>query len=121
VLAFVGLKMVWLNQLFDGKFPITISLAIIGGIIGASVVLSLLFPRQHHEAAEAGAGAEPPAGAELKERRNGRKSDASKETGRKKKRKRPSLTVRILRKAIAIYLLLLGLGLILRAAFGFSL
>src|SRR5215204_1379991 len=47
VLAFVGLKMVWLNDLFDGKFPITVSLAIIGAIIGASVVLSLLFPRKH--------------------------------------------------------------------------
>jgi len=46
VLVFVGLKMVWLNDMFDGKFPITISLAIIGGVIGSSVVLSLLFPRK---------------------------------------------------------------------------
>jgi tellurite resistance protein TerC len=46
VLVFVGLKMVWLNDLFDGKFPITLSLAIIGGVIGSSVVLSLLFPRK---------------------------------------------------------------------------
>jgi tellurite resistance protein TerC len=45
VLVFVGLKMVWLNRLFDGHFPITISLAIILGVIGASIGLSLLFPK----------------------------------------------------------------------------
>lgn len=49
VLVFVGLKMVWLNDLFDGKFPITVSLAIIGAVIGASVVLSLLFPRRERK------------------------------------------------------------------------
>jgi tellurite resistance protein TerC len=42
VLVFVGLKMVWLNEAFGGKFPITWSLGIIGGLIGASVALSLL-------------------------------------------------------------------------------
>jgi tellurite resistance protein TerC len=46
VLIFVGLKMVWLNDLYGGKFPITISLAIIIGVIAASVTLSLLFPKQ---------------------------------------------------------------------------
>ena len=46
VLVFVGLKMVWLNGLYDGKFPITVSLGVISGVIAASVVLSLLFPRQ---------------------------------------------------------------------------
>jgi tellurite resistance protein TerC len=45
VLVFVGLKMVWLNQLFDGKFPIWLSLTIITGVIGLSVLLSFLFPR----------------------------------------------------------------------------
>lgn len=44
VLVFVGLKMVWLNDIFGGKFPITISLGIIVGIITVSVVLSLIFP-----------------------------------------------------------------------------
>ncbi len=45
VLIFVGLKMVWLNNLFeDHKFPITWSLGIILGVIGLSVVASLLFP-----------------------------------------------------------------------------
>jgi len=46
VLVFVGLKMVWLNEAFGGKFPITWSLGIILAVIAVSVVLSLLFPRQ---------------------------------------------------------------------------
>ena len=46
VLIFVGLKMVWLNDLFGGKFPITWSLAIIAVLIGASVVASLLIDRR---------------------------------------------------------------------------
>ena len=46
VLMFVGLKMVWLNRLFEGHFPIALSLAIIAGVIGASIGLSLLFPRR---------------------------------------------------------------------------
>jgi tellurite resistance protein TerC len=45
VLVFVGLKMIWLNNLFeDHKFPIIWSLGIILGVIGVSVVISLLFP-----------------------------------------------------------------------------
>lgn len=45
VLIFVGLKMAWLNEAFGGKFPIGWSLAIIGGVIGLSVALSLIFTR----------------------------------------------------------------------------
>jgi len=45
VLVFVGCKMTFLNRLFGGHFPITWSLVIIVGVIGVSVVLSLLFPR----------------------------------------------------------------------------
>jgi tellurite resistance protein TerC len=45
VLVFVGLKMVWLDELFGGKFPIVWSLAIIAVAIGASIVFSLLFPK----------------------------------------------------------------------------
>ena len=45
VLVFVGLKMVWLNDLFGGKFPVALSLGIICAVISASVVLSLLRPR----------------------------------------------------------------------------
>jgi tellurite resistance protein TerC len=51
VLIFVGLKMVWLNELFGGKFPITLSLGIIASIIALSVVLSLLFPKVRVESA----------------------------------------------------------------------
>ena len=43
VLIFVGLKMVWLNDWYGGKFPISLSLGIIGGVIGLSMILSLLF------------------------------------------------------------------------------
>ena len=46
VLVFVGLKMVWLNDAFGGKFPITWSLAIIGGVIAGSMLASLLFVRK---------------------------------------------------------------------------
>lgn len=45
VLIFVGLKMAWLNEAFGGKFPISWSLGIIAGVLGTSVVASLLFPR----------------------------------------------------------------------------
>lgn len=41
ILVFVGLKMVWLNELYDGKFPITWSLGIIGALIGSSILFSL--------------------------------------------------------------------------------
>lgn len=46
VLIFVGLKMTVLNRMFGGHVPITWSLAIILGVIGASVALSLLFPQK---------------------------------------------------------------------------
>ncbi len=46
VLVFVGLKMVWLNELFGGKFPIGWSLGIIGSVIAASVIASLLIPKK---------------------------------------------------------------------------
>jgi tellurite resistance protein TerC len=46
VLIFVGLKMVWLNELFGGKFPIVWSLAIIAVLIGSSILSSILFVRR---------------------------------------------------------------------------
>jgi tellurite resistance protein TerC len=46
VLVFVGLKMVWLNDAFGGKFPITWSLGIITGVIAISVIGSLVFPKK---------------------------------------------------------------------------
>jgi len=50
VLIFVGLKMVWLNRLYGGHFPIGISLGIIIGTIAVSVVLSLVFPKKQETA-----------------------------------------------------------------------
>jgi tellurite resistance protein TerC len=44
ILIFVGLKMVWLNEAFGGKFPITWSLGIILGILVVSITASLLIP-----------------------------------------------------------------------------
>jgi len=44
VLVFVGLKMVWLDELAGGKFPIVLSLAIIVSVIGGSIALSLARP-----------------------------------------------------------------------------
>ena len=37
-------KMAWLNELAGGKFPITWSLGIIAGLLGASVAASWLIP-----------------------------------------------------------------------------
>ena len=56
VLVFVGLKMVWLNDWYGGKFPISISLAVIGAVIAASVILSLCFPRRPTTVTALGAG-----------------------------------------------------------------
>jgi tellurite resistance protein TerC len=41
ILVFVGLKMVWLNEAFGGKFPIGWSLSIIGAILAASIIVSV--------------------------------------------------------------------------------
>lgn len=49
VLVFVGLKMVWLNDLFGGKFPISISLGVIALVITLSIVLSLMLPRSRQD------------------------------------------------------------------------
>jgi tellurite resistance protein TerC len=50
VLVFVGLKMVWLDDWYGGRFPIGASLAIIGSALAAAVVLSLAFPRRTADA-----------------------------------------------------------------------
>ena len=52
VLIFVGLKMAWLNDAFGGKFPIKISLAIIGSALALSIILSLVFPPKEKEEPE---------------------------------------------------------------------
>jgi len=46
VLIFVGLKMAWLNEYFGGKFPISLSLVIIGLLIGGSILLSVVAVRR---------------------------------------------------------------------------
>lgn len=48
VLVFVGLKMVYLNDAFGGKFPISWSLAFILTAITISIVLSLALPAKGH-------------------------------------------------------------------------
>ena len=49
ILVFVGVKMVWLNDAFGGKFPIEWSLGIIGGLLGAAIVASWFKPRMPRE------------------------------------------------------------------------
>ncbi|HSL22874.1 MAG TPA: TerC family protein [Vicinamibacterales bacterium] len=44
ILIFVGLKMVWLNDLLGGKFPISWSLGIIGMLLLGSIVASWVWP-----------------------------------------------------------------------------
>jgi len=72
VLVFVGLKMAWLNEMFGGKFPVAWSLGIIGFLIGASVILSLIFPKRAKTAAQGGGATGP--------QRQGRDSGGSLET-----------------------------------------
>ena len=48
ILIFVGLKMVWLNDAFGGKFPITWSLGIIGALLTTAIIASLLRPASSH-------------------------------------------------------------------------
>jgi tellurite resistance protein TerC len=52
ILVFVGLKMVWLNELYGGKFPIGWSLGIIAVLLFGSIALSLIVTRGE----KAGAG-----------------------------------------------------------------
>lgn len=49
ILIFVGLKMSWLNSVFDGKFPIMWSLGIIAGILAVTVLVSVIWkPKDSH-------------------------------------------------------------------------
>jgi tellurite resistance protein TerC len=50
ILVFVGLKMVWLNDLYGGKFPIEWSLGIIGVLLAGGVVGSWLRPARGRRA-----------------------------------------------------------------------
>lgn len=46
VLVFVGLKMVWLNEAYGGKFPISWSLGIIALLISSSIIASIFIDRR---------------------------------------------------------------------------
>ena len=46
ILVFIGLKMSWLNGLWGGEFPISVSLGIIGGVLAITIALSLAFPKR---------------------------------------------------------------------------
>jgi len=46
VLMFIGLKMLWLNEAWGGHFPIGWSLAIIGALVGGSIVASVVVDRR---------------------------------------------------------------------------
>jgi tellurite resistance protein TerC len=50
VLVFVGSKMVYLNEAFGGKFPISWSLGIIGLLIGSSILASIIIDRRKQKA-----------------------------------------------------------------------
>ena len=60
VLVFVGLKMIWLDAWFGGKFPIALSLAIIGSVLALALLFSLLFPRSTEPAHGTAAGGVKP-------------------------------------------------------------
>lgn len=50
VLVFVGFKMVYLNELFGGKFPIVWSLTIIATLIGSSILVSIFIDKRKQRA-----------------------------------------------------------------------
>ncbi len=96
VLVFVGLKMVWLDSLFNGKFPIGISLGIIGVVIAGSILLSLAFPKRQEGEGETSA---------LPERRR-------LEVVMKPKVSKDRQMQLFLLKSLGLYLLLVGLALL---------
>lgn len=49
VLVFVGTKMVYLNEAFGGKFPISWSLSIISVLIGSSIIASIIIDKRHQK------------------------------------------------------------------------
>lgn len=127
VLVFVGLKMVWLNQLFDGKFPIAISLGVIAAIIGSAVVLSLLFPKKH--LIEGSTGLRTPGQILSVDKHDSREMKTAPpevvlrpNPARRSQTSTPEqfsrTTLRFLIKVIGLYLFLVGLYLILETALG---
>jgi tellurite resistance protein TerC len=138
VLIFVGLKMVWLNELFGGKFPIGVSLGIIAVVIGGSVILSLAFPKAPPKGSpesSPASGATPeisqhsltneePKPKETETRETRSRSFVKMQIGSQSGQSSASIrrgmlsdsTVRFLWKTLSLYIALLGLGLIVAAA-----
>ena len=48
ILVFVGIKMVWLNHVFNGKFPISISLAFIFVVLFLCILMSFIKNRKNN-------------------------------------------------------------------------
>ena len=59
ILVFVGLKMVWLDAWYGGKFPIGPSLAFIGVTLAATILLSLAIPKRPEDASHSRRTASP--------------------------------------------------------------
>lgn len=135
VLIFVGLKMVWLNDLFGGKFPIGISLGIIAFVIAGSVVFSLIFPKAVSEVTPESEPLPAETSAEISRAKPTRKvqkpiaktgisetritsfdGDKVRNSSRQRAGMLSASTARFLWKALAFYLALVGLSLILEAA-----
>jgi tellurite resistance protein TerC len=56
VLIWVGLKMTVLPYLFDGHVPITLSLGVIGALIGGTMALSMIVPPKPEQPGESAGG-----------------------------------------------------------------
>jgi tellurite resistance protein TerC len=138
VLIFVGLKMVWLNEMFGGKFPIGISLGIIAFVLLVTILLSLAFPIHAPETSSESDSSPHRASSKalpthIRETREPARTRTARLTSRLRahidRRNKPdrspvraksasAATIRFLWKVLGFYLTLLGLGLILRTALG---
>lgn len=124
VLVFVGLKMVWLDTAFGGKFPIGISLGFIAAVITASIVFSLVFPKSDDDVGEAlpkGEVSPPPSIQALESDAAARKVEVKKNGFGGKFRSRYLPTNRpelqsFLWKVLGVYLALMGLAFLVSLA-----
>lgn len=120
VLIFVGLKMVWLDGLFGGKFPIAASLGIIATVIAMGVIFSLVFPMRHSAIPVSGPPSKPGLTRDEIPTQMNRASSLElrmKHISRFKEEKTLSPAMaNFLWKVLGFYLLLLGFALMLTAA-----
>ena len=115
VLVFVGLKMVWLDGLFNGKFPIGISLGIIGVVIAGSILLSLAFPKGQEGEGEHAKKSLPPRDSESVD--HSRLSQRAFPKRQLEMNMKPNVSKNrqlqlFLLKSLGLYLLLVGLALL---------